>query len=307
MNAPLRPALALAFILALLGAGCGGREAPSRGSGEAHDHDHDHEHDGHGAPVFLAEVAIGDFTFLAERHGPILPGKEGAVSLRPVSGPPGRDPTKLNLFLHAVDAEDRQISAASELLVEDGLPHFHVLAREGRGAPAKLVLRLRTADGKDIETSFAIDPGTAEEASGHGPRDGMLAAVRGTGGRIQGYVELKLHDDKGDLELWIARDVRMTEPWDLALDATPTVAFEERQKTVTLRVRDRERNEDEDGTPNVRDGRTNYFIFPGETGADASWLVGGSFYDHVTVSFPGGKSDEFALAPHAHAAGERDG
>ena len=64
------------------------------------------------------------------------------------------------------------------------------------------------------------------------------------------------------------------------------------------------KNEGEDGLPNVRDGKTNYFIFPGETGADASWLQGKDFKAKVKVSFEHAgraiSSEAFELIPHTH-------
>ena len=73
-------------------------------------------------------------------------------------------------------------------------------------------------------------------------------------------------------------------------------------KTVELRVRNGDQNEDEDGTPNMRGGRTNYFIFPGESGQDPTWLMGEKWRGVVSVSFEAdGKpqqSDPFVLVPH---------
>jgi hypothetical protein len=73
-------------------------------------------------------------------------------------------------------------------------------------------------------------------------------------------------------------------------------------RRVELRVRDADRNEDEQGDSTLRDGRTNYFIFPGETGADASWLCGEDFRARVEVTFDaGGRSyaaGPFELVPH---------
>ena len=45
-------------------------------------------------------------------------------------------------------------------------------------------------------------------------------------------------------------------------------------QTAQLRVRNGAQNEDEDGAPNMRGGSTNYFVFPGDSGADAAWLQG---------------------------------
>ena len=70
-------------------------------------------------------------------------------------------------------------------------------------------------------------------------------------------------------ELWLARDGTMANPLDRPLDTVVTASFGG-ARSVELRVRNREGNEDEAGTPNVREGATHYFIFPGEAGGDAS-------------------------------------
>ncbi|HBP18002.1 MAG TPA: hypothetical protein DEA08_09440 [Planctomycetes bacterium] len=117
-----------------------------------------------------------------------------------------------------------------------------------------------------------------------------------------------MHDDKGDLELWLARDAELAQPFDLPLDATITVTFTDKgNKTTTLRVRNRDKNEDEDGKANVREGKTNYFIFPGDTGEDATWLKGADFLATVKVAFTAeGKehtTSPFVLRPHTHGDG----
>jgi hypothetical protein len=57
----------------------------------------------------------------------------------------------------------------------------------------------------------------------------------------------------------------------------------------------------------MRGGVTNYFIFPGDSGQDQSWLMGKDFKSSVTVSFTAhGKnytSEVFTLIPHTHADG----
>ena len=102
----------------------------------------------------------------------------------------------------------------------------------------------------------------------------------------------------------------MKQPLDLPLDAVIEVSFLDRDgRKVELRVRNREKNEDEDGNATVRSGRTNYFVFPGTSGTDASWLEGASFRSHVSVSVPmeSGKlsSATFLLLPHAHGHGHK--
>lgn len=148
-------------------------------------------------------------------------------------------------------------------------------------------------------------PAPAPKAA-HGPHDGTLAVLKDASGKAAGHVELKLHDDKGDLELWIAKDEAMREPFLLPLDTEIEVVFEDRDnRIVPLRVRNKERNEDEDDVATVRDGRTHYFIFPGETGADATWLMGEKFHAHVHVSFGAGagahRTASFELRPHGQA------
>lgn len=120
-----------------------------------------------------------------------------------------------------------------------------------------------------------------------------------------GFVELKLHDDKGDLELWVTKDEGGSQPLDLSLKTEVAVAFPELgSKAITLRVRNSEQNEDEDGKSNIRDNGTNYFIFPGETGADATFLMGKEFATETEVSFvvdgTSFTTGSFVLRPHAH-------
>ena len=138
-----------------------------------------------------------------------------------------------------------------------------------------------------------------------GPHEGILAVFQNADGKPAGHLELKLHDDKGDLELWLAEDAAITKPFDLPADAKITVSFQgARMDSATLAVRNADKNEDEDGNPNMRNGKTNYFIFPGDSGADSAWLTGSDFKARVIVSFesPAGefKTGQFLLVPHTH-------
>jgi hypothetical protein len=153
------------------------------------------------------------------------------------------------------------------------------------------------------------DPAPTPAPHVHTRHDGVVAPVRGPDGAIAGYVEVKLHDDKGDLEMWIAKDEAMKQDLDVPLATRPAIEFlAPHDRTVELRVRDVRTNEDEAGNPNVRDGRTSYFIFPGDTGADAAWLKGKAFSARVRVSFTADGtryvSDEFTLVPHVHSHGD---
>lgn len=116
--------------------------------------------------------------------------------------------------------------------------------------------------------------------------DGISTPIYKTDGTVAGFLEIKLHDDAGDLEIWTSLDGAMTKPMDIPADTVLKASFLACDgKSVELKVRNTDQNEDEDGTANMRDGKTNYFIFPGETGADASWLEGEKFRSMVKVTF----------------------
>jgi hypothetical protein len=170
--------------------------------------------------------------------------------------------------------------------------------------PEKARFRL-VLGGKTYRIDMPCAHDHAHEGEDHGPHDGVPAGFADG----LGHLELKLHDDKGDLELWLTKDEAGQSPYDLPLDARITVTFGDHGgREVALAVRDGERNEDEDGQPNLRDGKTNYFIFPGDTGADASWLMGSDFVSQVFVTIEAdGKTfitQPFELRPHTHGAGD---
>ncbi len=136
-----------------------------------------------------------------------------------------------------------------------------------------------------------------------GPNDGFLHPVFDSGGKQVGTAEIKLHDDAGDLEVWLTRGGHGGEPWRLSLDTTLALDFPDLGKTLTLAVRDRERNEDESGAPTIHEGATAYFVFPGETGADASWLTGEDFAAKAELRFAGATTGSVVLRPHIHEGG----
>ncbi len=297
------------LLLGLALAACGGEKeakvpggAPQAGDGKpaagtAPDH---------GQAVALGTVTAAGHTFAITRLGAIVPGKEGAFEVTLAGESKGNPMTDLSVFLWVETKEGEQLSAPAKGDVEGDRWHFHAVPRADAGDPFRAVLRVR-AGGKDERAGLPL--------SGHGhehvdsPHHGIVAAFRGADGAAAGHLELKLHDDKGDLELWLAKDVKVSQPFDLPMDAKIKVVFiDHKNREATLAVRNREKNEDEDGTPNVRGGKTNYFIFPGDSGQDASWLKGKEFQSIVTVSFEhaGRKyvSEEFALVPHTHEGEE---
>lgn len=162
-------------------------------------------------------------------------------------------------------------------------------------------------DGKPVAGSFSEVGGGHSHAHAT-PHDGVVAALKSGSGEEVGFAELKLHDDKGDLELWLAKDREITQPLDIPADSVIEVSFlDVPGKSATLRVRNNQQNEDEDGNANLRNGLTNYFIFPGDSGQDPSWLMGAEFKSRVKITFAAdGKSytsDEFVVVPHTHADG----
>lgn len=162
-------------------------------------------------------------------------------------------------------------------------------------------------NGKPAEGKFAETGGDHghDHATAH---DGVVAPFKDAGGKPLGFVELKLHDDKGDLELWLGKDAAIKSPLDVPIGSEVIVSFlDKKEKLVKLAIRDKSKNEDEDGVANMRGEKTNYFIFPGESGQDATWLKGGDFSSMVEVTVTTNsnklKSEKFKLVPHTHAAG----
>lgn len=161
--------------------------------------------------------------------------------------------------------------------------------------------------GCDSSVEIAEDPANAPLIEG--PNEGFTFQLVDPGGEGVGTAEIKLHDDKGDLEVWINKGGA---PWDLPLDSELTVTFPDLEKEVTLVVRDRDANADENGRSMIRDGQTNYFIFPGDTGVDASWLQGHDFAESAMLTFEAGGGKAMTrlilLKPHGdHAHGHDHG
>lgn len=254
----------------------------------------------------LGRLTIAGHEFGVTRLGDLIPGKEGAFEVTLVKGPAGADLARLNVYAWVEEEGGAQVSAPAKGSLENGRLHFHMTPRADAAVPKRVVLRLRAEGGIDERAALPLDGHGHEH--GATPHDGIVASFKGPDGQVAGHLELKLHDDKGDLELWIAKDSKITQPFDLPLDGSARVTFIDFQdKTVDLRVRDAAKNEDEDGKASVRDGKTNYFIFPGASGQDAAWLMGSKFQSVVRVAFTSeGRayvSEEFILVPHTHADG----
>ncbi|MFT5470771.1 MAG: hypothetical protein ACI8UO_005902 [Verrucomicrobiales bacterium] len=248
----------------------------------AEDEEHDHAHD---------EVALGTFDIkgikveAAQGHGKVEAGKEGHLVIKlPYSD---KGDTVVRAWIGTDDRTLSTVGKGDYASAHDDYD-IHAVAPDPLPEGAKWWVQIQKPNGAKSVGSIPLRKDVI------GPHEGMLADFKG------GRLELKLHDDKGDLELWLT-SADGKKPFDLAADAKITVAFEDaKEASVTLVVRNTAKNEDEDGEPNMRDGQTNYFIFPGETGADAAWLMGPKFKAQVTVSFGDVRTEKFLLIPHTH-------
>ena len=290
MKTKLTPLAACLFALAA----CAEKESPrdQRPAPEQSPADH-------GRALQLGTLTVGSRHFEVAQLGSLVPGQEGAFAVTP-KGSAAAAIASLNVYLWVESEDGTQLSAPAKGTREGTSLHFHVTPQKAAGVPFRVVLRVR-ADGADDRASLPLDGHGHEHA--HGPHGGVVARFEGAG--AVGHLELKLHDDKGDLELWLGKDDKLTESFDLPLAATVEVEFiDVKGRKVALRARNQAKNEDEDGKANVRDGRTNYFVHPGASGEDSSWLRGKEFQSIVIVRFQAGQtafvSEELVLKPHVH-------
>jgi len=253
----------------------------------------------HGEGTALGTVTLAGKEFGIVRLGEIALGEEGGFEVHP-HGVSAEEIATMNLYLWVEDQGGTQLSASAKGEGDGAGLHFHVTPEDKGGAPFRVVLRLRI-DGADERAGLPLDGHGHEHHDG--PHGGIPAAF--TGGDTSGHLELKLHDDKGDLELWLGLDDKLEKPFDLPLAAEIDVEFVDVDgRKVTLRARNLEKNEDEDGNANGRDGKTNYFIYPSRADEDASWLQGKEFQSIAIVRFQRDgvdyASEEFVLKPHVH-------
>jgi len=291
------PLLAVLSLVA-----CSENKPAAPAAGEPGPHAEDASSD-HGDTTDLGTLTVAGKEFSVVRLGALVPGKEGAFEVRP-QGVSADEIALLNLYLWVEDQDGNQVSAAAKGTREGSTFHFHLTPRDSGSGPARVVLRLR-GDGTDERASLPLDGDGHDHDHEHvdGPHGGVPATF--AGGGASGHLELKLHDDQGDLELWLYHDDRLTKPFDLPITASVEIELVDVDgRKITLRPRDDEKNPDEDGKPNIRDGRTNYFIYPSRDGEDAAWLRGKEFQSIVIVRFAregtAFASEEFVARPHAH-------
>jgi hypothetical protein len=236
----------------------------------------------HGAPTPLGALDLGAYHFELTARGRVVPGQELAITAKVTGGVSADAWRQLQVFA-AVEADDgTPVSRPGRAIVEKGELHMHTSVLPAAGVPKRLVIRLREGE-VDVRGRLDLPAAIVQEiASSH---EGRVARLEDPAGLHLGYVEVKLHDDKGDLELWLVGT--KGGPLDVPLSTKLTLTFSAPQaKVITASPRDQTTNPDEDGKPNARTGATNYFIFPGDTGADATWLKGSDFKGLLTVSVP---------------------
>jgi hypothetical protein len=268
----------------------GGGHGHSHGEGHGHGHGHGHG-SGHGHAEGDGIVGLGNLTlagekFMIDREGQVTKDKETEFGVERVG------PGKASGFKAWL--EDSKGEKLCDPVEGDGHDdHWHFHCKPSADA-ASFVLSCG-----DEVSKISVQPGAAPAS------DGILNVLEDADGKLVGFIELKLHDDAGDLELFICKDGAMKEPLDFPPTTSITVTFPTHgNKSVTLAVRNEDQNEDEDGNPTMRDGKTNYFIFPGESGQDPSWLTGEKFRSTTTVKFTVDDktyiAPPFILVPHSH-------
>lgn len=278
----------------------GSLQAEKKDEKAEHGHGHSHEHaHGHTSAriVAIGTVTLGGATFAIDREGQIESGAETEFGVELVGG------------AAAVPSAAWLANPDGTKVCEPAMPEGHDQHWHFNVNPlmpvkkSKFVLRVG-------EEEAVID-----YCRGAQPvNDGILSVFKCPADpEWRGYLELKLHGDAGDLELFLYSSAGTATAWqssrgkptpfDVPKETVICLTFPSHAgKSIELRVRNMDKNEDEDGTANMRDGGTNYFIFPGETGADPEWIKGEKWRGIVTVTFEaGGKSyvaDPFVLVPH---------
>lgn len=184
----------------------------------------------------------------------------------------------------------------------------------GRTSGVNVEIKTGLIAGEEVVTegSYPLQYARSDDLSAlaSGSNGGVPVRLTSERGEIV-FGELKLHDDKGDLELWLTKDGSGREPH--RLPSSTVIALESRDpaRSVRLAVRDAIDNQDESGVGHLVDGRADYFIFPGDSGADATWLQGSEFVGEVRLSCEtdGARfnSGWVTLVPHHHGAAHPHG
>ena len=305
-----------------------------------HDHDHGHSH-GHGHGGGSAIVALGNVQYACgllytiDRDGECNSSRVctfGAEFLRasivPVVVPSAAWPA-----CH----EGKRLGPDCVPSGHDSHWHFDITCNPGSADPSQLFITVgeetkavqlcagaRPSRG-GIITPLYKRPGSAFMMRTKSvPKDSMLRnkLPEPEPRHFCGFAELKLHDDKGDIECFLTD---MGEPLDVPSFTVINLSFPNRTdaipKIVELEPRNEDANEDEDGNPTMNPGpcfgkdgpaygMTSYFVFPGEReDEDSEWLKGLAWRDVVKLEMEVEEgaakgtfmyeTDPFVLVPHS--------
>jgi len=262
-----------------------GDDDGENGHGHSHGVGHGEGHDHGGGIVSLGCLSIVSEKFMVDRENQVDKNFETTFGFERLG--PG-DSTGFTAWVQ--DGKGQRISEPVKGDRHGNHIHFTVM-------PAASNAQTFAISCGDQVSAISVHAGAAPTSGG------IMSPIEDADGKLAGFIELKLHDDAGDLELWLCKDGAMSDPLDFPADTDITVTFATHDdKSVQLNVRNNEENEDEDGNPTMRDGKTNYFIFPGESGQDPSWLEDSKFRSTTIVKFTVESktytTPPFVLVPH---------
>lgn len=106
-----------------------------------------------------------------------------------------------NFIAWMLNGKRRRISPPVEGEGHDS--HFHYMVTPTSSDAETLAISY-----SDQVSTISIHPGAAPAS------DGILSPLECVDGKTVGFIELKLHDDAGDLELWLCSDGAMSKPLD---------------------------------------------------------------------------------------------
>lgn len=147
---------------------------------------------------------------------------------------------------------------------------------------------------KDIKDHEHTHDYSASDEHNHMPHSGIVKALY-LDKKEKAFIELKLHDDTGELELWITEDKEGQKPFILPLNTKIKVSFLNLEKNIELRI---------------SNDKTSYFIYLGDEEVGTSFLKGKDFSSIVKVSFEINNSEYktklFTLVPYTLAEAGHD-
>ncbi|MDF3129695.1 hypothetical protein P0Y35_10860 [Kiritimatiellaeota bacterium B1221] len=172
--------------------------------------------------------------------------------------------------------------------------------RDHTGSPAEKVQKMRPKVWQAMQKAGVT-------LYDEGPHHGWMIKLYSPEGVHSGWAEVKLHDDKGDIEVRYQEVEDPAKPLLLPPETVNVLLFPELKLQADLFVRNLDENEDEDGVPTLMNGETHYFIFPTREDQDPKPFLGKKFASPARLllgdpSEPQLMSPGFLLLPHVHGA-----